>query len=120
MTCFPATTAVRCDRTHGTNTHTSNERIQTGVHSTVADLRAPVAGLQHNGASTATALAAAQLGALQAMLGADEVEEGPVGVRIGEDDRGSVEVEGEIRGGESSSQEVLQCCWKNHDVARIA
>lgn len=90
MTCFPATAAVRCGRTHGTNTRTSNQRIQTGVHGAMANLGAPVAGLQHDRASTTPTFAAAQLGALQAMLGADEVEESPVGVRVGEDDGGAV------------------------------
>ena len=86
----------------------------------MANLGAPVAGLQHDRASTAPTFAATQLGALQAMLGADEVEEGPVGVRVGEDDGGAVEVEGEIRGGGSGAEEVLQCGRKNHGVARMA
>lgn len=64
--------------------------------------------LQHDRAGPAAALAAPQLGALEAMLGADEVEEGPVRVWVAQLDPGAIEVEVERGARVGRPDEVLQ------------
>lgn len=64
--------------------------------------------LQHDGAGPAASLTAPQLGALEAMLGADEVEEGPVWVRVAQLDAGAIEVEVERGARVGRSDELLE------------
>lgn len=100
---------------------TSDQRIQTCIHSEMAD-PSTVPGfryLKNYGAGTAATLTAAQLGAFETMLRADEVEEGPVGIGVAELDLGAVEIEPERRGCICRLYEALesivriQSCWDN-------
>lgn len=114
MTCFPTTVKqvsaaalFICDRRR---LRTSDQRIQTCIHSEMAD-PSTVPSFRHlknYGAGTAAALTAAQLGAFEAMLGADKVEEGPVGIGITELDLGAVEIELEGRGRICRLHEALE------------
>jgi hypothetical protein len=64
--------------------------------------------LQNYGTGTATTLAAAQFGPSEAMLGTDEVEEGPMGIGVAELYAGTVEIELERRARVCRFYELLE------------
>lgn len=74
---------------------TSDKRIQTRIDSQMSNLLGIVASipsLQNHSASTATPFAASQFSTFQAVLGANEVQQGPLGIGVLEIYSGPIEV----------------------------